>query len=237
MNKMAKIQRDVLAAFQFVLRWIIGCAVGLVISLIGVRIALPLISVEAQHGNTLTEFVETTRDEEIEYCAFFDESGRKLLELAGDECSVCTPSNLVEMLHFAYDGELTEVHNHPAIGSLDFSFSLTDLLVASVRDVDRTIVVAQGHNFVLEASDDWPSVVEILDYFETNYGLIWVDPGYFDVDAAGEKKYQAAVKEGLFIAVQDDYDGVSGRYGSSSELIAEFAEYFGLFYTVEVIVD
>lgn len=177
----------------------------------------------ADHGNTLKEVLYGIRYEKHEYAvAFYGE--RKMFEFTGDSeadvnFSAWWPEEMTK--------EMVGVHNHPLVGS----FSYTDLeMLCRTRLYGSAIVVDSENVYRITAPDGWPTQEELQKYFSDRFGFEFLNsPEARACINLDPEKLDDLARDGYFIVVSRE----TGTVSFTSKLIEEYAEWFGLDYTVE----
>lgn len=108
--------------------------------------------VPADHGATMSEVIMNIRNEEVEYVAFFTESGQKLCE-STINCPRMTTIRDEDQDLILQHPRCIMVHNHP--GAEPIAFSPEDLVALATGVCQRSIVVTPTVGYIMEAPDNF----------------------------------------------------------------------------------
>lgn len=177
----------------------------------------------ANHGNTLKEVLSGIRYEKHEYAvAFYGE--HKVFEFTDNDddsvdFSAWWPEEIAE--------GMVGVHNHPLVGSLSY----TDLEMLCRTRLYRAAIIVDSENvYQLSAPDEWPTQEELQKYFDDRFGFEFLNsPEERACINLDPEKFDDLVRDGYFFVVSRE----NGAVNFTSKLIEEYAEWFGLDYTVE----
>lgn len=166
----------------------------------------------SNHGLTLRNYVENTSQVGYEVYAEFDQLGAKLFEeTQHDDAQVAHNESTSDLARLLSLNKVTRVHNHPS----DAPFSYTDLCNLVGEQPLQALVVSPNYVYSLEAPDGWPN---------PSLATAWL---YTSCELDPEQSYA----DGLIDITGWTEDGTF-TYVSTDLLLEEFAEGFGLVYTV-----
>lgn len=206
----------------------------------GVEVTLPdadftildLSESNADHGDTLEEVMEGIRYEEYEHKAVFYD-GHKLFETTDfDPWGVSYFFSYITPYQDEVRAKMVDLHNHPLP---NYSFSYIDLKDLFLhKHVDTSIVVTCDANYILTAPrGGWPELSELRAFFKKRFKIDFSDDDLSD----SERCSLVVMEDSGYVILMASDDGLGVEVGFTSKLILELANYFGLVYRVEYLLE
>lgn len=124
----------------------------------------------ADSGETMTEVIDTLREQSYETLVFFTDKGEKLLDYTDySESSVDLSGIQEKYLKRHHDEGLIIIHNHPK----NRTFSYADLKTAGEFSASQMVLVTRPYVYYLSPRDsDWDDDFDgMLSYYEERYEI------------------------------------------------------------------
>lgn len=174
----------------------------------------------ADHGDTLDEFLTSVCDEEYEFFAFFDLNENKLFEYTNyDKHQVSLPTAYLNAATFLNPRGIIVAHNHPEDNA---AHSINDIIFSMEHNQILTSIVVSSHKvYTLSAPNGWPNVRDFIATY---------DPRIADQEARNQQVGNY-IRKNWFIPDENN----ENSFYSGQAFLEAVADDYSLVFTVNTI--